>query len=254
MARRSEIVEQLRALGVSAGSVLVVHTAFKAIAPVDGGVDGLIGCLRAALGDDGTLVMPSMSDDDDHPFDVRATPCRSMGVVADRFWRMTGVVRSDHCASFAAVGPLASTITAPHPLAPPHGIDSPVGRACALGGFVLLLGVGHSANTTVHLAESLARVRYRARKHCTVMRDGAPARVEYEETDHCCQRFAHLDEWLRERRLQREGTVGNGSARLVRAAELVRVAVERLRDDPFAFLHPRDFGCAECADAWASVK
>jgi aminoglycoside N3'-acetyltransferase len=198
--------------------------------------------------------MPSMSDDDDHPFDARATPCASMGVVADRFWRQPDVVRSDHCASFAATGPLAAVITAPHPLAPPHGIDSPVGRACALGGFVLLLGVGHSANTTVHLAESVAGVPYRARKHCTVMRDGAPARVEYDETDHCCQRFAQLDPWLRERGLQREGTVGHGSARLVRATDLVRVAVGRLGDDPFVFLHPPDAGCAECAVAWASVS
>ena len=52
-----------------------------------------------------------------------------------------------------------------------------MGRACALGGRVLLLGVGHGENTTLHLAESLARVPYRARKHCTVLRDGLPARA-----------------------------------------------------------------------------
>jgi aminoglycoside N3'-acetyltransferase len=61
---------------------------------------------------------------------------------------------------------------------------------------VLLLGVGHSANTTLHLAESLALVPYRARKSCVVARDGAQTRVEYDETDHCCERFARVDEWL----------------------------------------------------------
>jgi aminoglycoside 3-N-acetyltransferase len=250
---RRVLADQLRELGVARSSILVVHTSFKAIAPVEGGPDEVIAALRTALGDGGTLMMPSMSDDDDHPFDVRATPCTAMGVVADRFWRQPGVARSEHPASFAAIGPLASAITAPHPLAPPHGIDSPVGRACALGGFVLLLGVGHSANTTLHLAESLALVPYRARKSCVVARDGAETRVEYDETDHCCERFARVDEWLGACGLQRDGVVGGGAARLVRAADVVRVAVEQLTRDPFAFLHPRDGGCAACAEAWASV-
>ena len=247
------LTEQLRALGVAAGSVLLVHTSFREVGPVAGGPKGLIAALRAAVGDGGTLVMPSMTDDDDHPFDARATPCPSMGVVADSFWRLPGVSRSDHYASFAAVGPLATAITAPHPLAPPHGLDSPVGRVGVLGGFVLLLGVGHEANTTLHLAETLAGVPYRARKHCTVVRAGVPVRVDYDETDHCCARFAEVDPWLRERGLQRDGTVGRGSARLVRSVDLVRVAVERLQQDRFAFLHPREIACPECALAWASV-
>jgi aminoglycoside 3-N-acetyltransferase len=245
--------EQLRALGLEEGALVVVHSAFRALRPVEGGVDGLIAALREVVGAGGTVVMPSMSDDDDHPFDAHVTPCAGMGAVADRFWRLPGVLRSDHNAAFAAVGPLAAAITAPHPLAPPHGIDSPVGRACALGGFVLLLGVGHDANTTLHLAESLARVPYRARKHVTVLRDGVPTRVEYDETDHCCQGFARADEWLRARGLQREGVVGHGAARLVRAADLVRIAVDELARDPFVFLHARDAGCGECDLAWASV-
>ena len=78
-------------------------------------------------------------------------------------------------------------------------------------------------------------------------------RVEYDETDHCCERFAQLDSWLRERDLQRDGTVGNASVRLMRASDVVTLAIARLRDDPCAFLHPRDSGCAECADAWNSI-
>jgi aminoglycoside N3'-acetyltransferase len=250
---QSALIDQLRGLGVAEAPVLVVHTSFKAVGPVEGGPAGLITALREALDPDGTLVMPAMSDDDDHPFEVASTPCRSMGVVADTFRRLPGVLRSDHNASFAAVGPLAKAITAPHPLEPPHGIDSPVGRACALGGFVLLLGVDHSADTTLHLAEAIAHVPYRARKSCVVMRGGAPVRVEYEETDHCCQNFARADGWLRERGLQREGRVGNATARLAKASDLVRLAVAALRVDPCAFLHPRGTGCGECDEAWASI-
>lgn len=138
-------------------------------------------------------------------------------------------------------------------MAPPHGIDSPVGRVCALGGFVLLLGVGHSENTTIHLAETMANVPYHARKSCTVIRDGAPIRIEYDETDHCCLNFVRMDLWLRVRRLQREELVGYAVARLARSSDIVRVAVAELRSDPCAFLHPRGAGCVECDTAWASI-
>jgi aminoglycoside 3-N-acetyltransferase len=247
------VIDQLSALGLPAAATVVVHTSFKAVGPVDGGPAGLITALRIALGPEGTLVMPAMSDDDETPFDVAATPCRGMGIVADTFWRIPGVLRSDNVSSFAAVGPLAPAIVAPHPLAPPHGIDSPVGRACALGGFVLLLGVGHSENTTIHLAEAMADVPYRARKYCTVLRGGAPVRLHYDETDHCCQNFVKMDPWLRERGLQREGIVGSAAARLSRASDVVRVAVAALREDRQTFLHPRDAGCAECEAAWSSI-
>jgi aminoglycoside N3'-acetyltransferase len=244
---RAEVVRQLRALGVTAGGVLLVHTSFRATGPVEGGPPGLIAALREALGAEGTLVMPSWSGDDDRPFDTRLTPAAAdLGVVAETFRRLPGVLRSDHCQAFAALGPQAAAITAdPLPL-PPCIPESPVGRVHERDGQVLLLGVGHDANTTLHLAELLAGVPYRVPRHCTVLRDGRPVRVEYGENDHCCARFALLDLWLRARGLQREGRVGHGRARLARARDIVRVAVAELARDPLVFLHPPDAGCAEC--------
>ena len=90
------VTEQLRALGVRPGQLLQVHTAFSKVGPVEGGPLGLIAALRAALGDSGTLVMTSMSNDDDHLFDPRSTPCPHMGIVAETFWRLPGVLRSDN--------------------------------------------------------------------------------------------------------------------------------------------------------------
>jgi len=249
---RDDLVGQLRALGVAPGGVLVVHTAFSKVGSVEGGPLGLIDALGAALGPDGTLVMPSMSDDDEQPFDPAASPCAAMGAVADAFWRLPGVRRSDNPHAFAAAGPRAREITAAHPVDVPHGPDSPVGRALALDGQVLLLGVGHDANTTIHLAEILAGVRYRLPAHATVMRSGRPIRVEYRENDCCCARFALVDGWLEDEGRQRRGRVGDADARLARARDVVTVVTAHLAVDELAFLHPPGVD-AECDAARASL-
>jgi aminoglycoside 3-N-acetyltransferase len=189
-ARRNEVsrptvIDQLRALGVKQGGVLLVHTSFRATRPVEGGPLGLIEALRDAMGTGGTLVSPSWSEDDDQPFDPRTTPAApSLGIVADIFRRLPGVIRSNHLHAFAAAGPEAVRITSgPLPL-PPHIPESPVGRVHDLDGQVLLLGVGHDADTTLHLAELLAGVPYRVPRYCTVLQDGQPVRLDYGENDH----------------------------------------------------------------------
>jgi aminoglycoside 3-N-acetyltransferase len=247
-----EVTRQLLGLGVQPGGVLLIHTAFSKAAPIQGGPRGLIEALLTALGPAGTLVMPSMTDDDDHPFDPKETPCVGMGVVADTFWRMEGVMRSANPHAFAAIGPAAPAITAPHPVGVPHGLDSPVGRVYALGGHVLLLGVGHQANTTVHLAETMADVRYRRPKSLTLLRAGQPTRYYYSEIDHCCENFTLMDPWLDSQGLQRRGVVGHGEARLVRSPDAVDLAVARLREHETVFLHPAGV-CRECDEARAGV-
>lgn len=250
---QQRLVAQLAALGVARGGVLLVHTAFSRVAPVEGGPDGLIAALRTVLAPDGTLVMPSMTDDDERPFLPQTTPCHGMGVVAERFWRLPGVRRSDSPHAFAAAGPAADAITAPHPVEVPHGVDSPVGRVHAHDGQVLLLGVGQDASTTIHLAENLAGVRYHRRAHATVRRGDRDVRIDYDEPDHCCARFALVDDWLEAEALQRRGTVGHAAARLARARDVVAVALARLRACATIFLHPEGHD-AECDEARRSLR
>ena len=248
------VVAQLHALGVEPGMVLLVHTSYRAVRPVEGGPLGLITALRSALGERGTLVMPSWSDDDDTPFDPAATPVAAdLGVTAELFRRLEGVRRSDHPFAFAALGPDAEAITADPLPRPPHRLESPVGRVYQRDGSVLLLGVGHDADTTLHLAESLLRVPYGVPKHCTVRQGDRTVRLDYLEHDHCCLRFALADDWLRARGSQREGMVGNSAARLARSRDIVEAACERLRRDPLVFLHPPEHGCAECDAARRSI-
>jgi aminoglycoside 3-N-acetyltransferase len=247
------IADELIALGVSGDSVLVVHTAFSSFGGRAGSPADLITALRRAAGARGTLVMPSMSDDDEQPFDPLRTPCAGMGIVAETFWRMPGVSRSDSPHAFAALGLHAGEITAAHPIDVPHGLDSPVGRAWELDAEILLLGVGHDANTTVHLAENLAGVRYKLPKYATVMRDGQAVRHHYSEIDHFCAKFALLDSWLEARGHQQRGVVSGASARLVAARDVVAVALDHLRENEMVFLHPRGV-CMECDDARTQVE
>ncbi len=251
--RIDEIEAQLLTLGVRRGGVLLVHTSFREVRPVEDGPLGLIRALRSALGPEGTLVMPTMTDGE-AAFDPRSTPTHGMGITAELFWRQSGVLRSTHPGgSFAAEGPLAQRICAPQPLSPPHGQESPPGRVLELGGQVLLLGATHSESTMLHVAESIARVPYSVEHPCVVLVDGAPERVMIPETDHCCRGFRRMDGWLVARELQREGKVGNASARLGEARDLVAVALEHLAEDPLVFLCPPGEGCEECDEARASL-
>lgn len=246
MVREQEIVAALAALGVVRGGVLLVHASYRALGGALGGPDAVIDALLASVGT-GTLVMPSMPDgDDEQVFEPAHTPCLGMGVIADRFWRRAGVLRSDSPHSFAALGPHAAAITAPHPPQDPHGPGTPVARVHALDGQVLLLGVDHDANTTIHLAEALANVPYRSAKHCTVRVAGVVQRVDYAEIDHCCRGFNQAGAWLAARGLEQRGYAGGALSRLMRSRDVVATVVQELASDRMRFLCAPSAGCDEC--------
>ena len=238
------VTAQLRELGLREGALVEVHASFRALRPIEGGPAGLLGALRAAVGPTGTLVMPTMTDGA-AVFDPATTPSCDMGALAEHFWRQPGVRRSGHPGgSFAAEGPLADWICGPQPLSPVHGVDSPPGRVWAAGGFVLLLGVHHSEDTLLHVAEDLAGVPYGLAHPCVVETAAGVETVEIWETDHCCMGFRQVSDWLGDR--ERVGPVGQGQGRLAAAADVVAVARAALARDPFVFLCAAGSGCEEC--------
>ena len=251
--RVAQLAGQLRRLGVRPGGVLLVHSAFRSIRPVEGGPLGLVAALREALGPRGTLVMPSMTGDDDLPFDRDTTPAATaLGIVPELFRRQPGVLRSGHFAAFAAIGPEARRIVAAPLTHPPSAPGSAIDLVRRLDGQVLLLGVGHECDTMLHLAEIIGGAPYRVPRHYTACRDGRPVTITYGENDHCCRRFALADRWLRAAGAQSEGPVGHAHARLADARDLVEAAASRLRRDPLLFLHAPG-ACPACDEAWESV-
>ena len=130
---KAYVTNQLLSLGVKKGDVLLVHTSFRATRPVEGGPEGLIMAILDAIGHEGTLVMPSWTENDNEVFDPLNTPVSpDLGVVAEIFWRLPGVVRSNHCFAFAALGPKATYIVSDSLPIPPHIPESPIGRVYEL--------------------------------------------------------------------------------------------------------------------------
>ncbi len=172
----ASLTRDLRRLGVAAGDTVIVHTSLSALGWVVGGPVAVVQALESVLGEDGTLMMPTqtvgLSDPQgwgnppapqawwptirEHlpPYDPATTPSVGVGVIAELVRTWPGVLRSNHpLFSFAAWGRLAEQVTADHPLSHGLGEDSPLGRLYDLDARVLLLGVDHAVNTSLHLCE-----------------------------------------------------------------------------------------------------
>jgi aminoglycoside 3-N-acetyltransferase len=177
-----------------------VHSSLSAVGWVAGGEQTLLEALSEVVGDQGTLVMPTQSWQLCDPaylneaqvprawwpqvreslpaFDATRTPTRTMGALAELFRSQPNTLRSSHPhRSFAAAGPHARRVVGTHDLDSPVGERSPLKPMVELGGWVLLLGVGHQKSTTLHLAEH--RCDYPG-KHW--VRNAAPVKVDGKRT------------------------------------------------------------------------
>ena len=167
----------LSALGLVAGDVVLLHSSRSSLGFVAGGPQAIVQAVLDVLGMEGTLVVPTHTSENTDPagwqnppvpevwwsairdespgFDPSITPAsRWMGILAETARTWPGAVRSDHPqVSFAAIGAQAAEVTAGHRLDDALGVSSPLGMVYRLNGRVLLLGVGHDANTSLHLAE-----------------------------------------------------------------------------------------------------
>ena len=241
----------LQALGLQPGMLVLVHSSLSRLGWICGGAQAVVQALLDVLGPNGTLVMPTHTPQLSDPagwqappvpeewwepirhgmpaFDPNLTPTYGMGAIVECFRHVPGVLRSYHPhASFAAHGPLAYSITRDHALNETLGERSPLGRIYTHDGWVLLLGVGHENNTSLHLAEY--RANFATKRIITT---GAPLQAEgqqrwviFQDIDYITDDFAQIGaDFAAARNEWQAGTVGMGKGMLMRQRALVDFAV-----------------------------
>jgi len=157
-----DVQRVVRECGVAVGDTVLVHSSYDAFQGFSGKPSDVIAILQAAVGESGTLLMPTLPFNGtaieyasrNPVFDVKRTPSR-MGLLSEVFRRSPGVVRSVHPThSVAASGARAAEIVAGHHLAStPCGRGTPYGRLLDVHGKMLLLGTAIDVLTFFHTVE-----------------------------------------------------------------------------------------------------
>ncbi|MBN2067516.1 MAG: AAC(3) family N-acetyltransferase, partial [Candidatus Diapherotrites archaeon] len=152
------LVEKLRELGLKKGMVVAVHSSLSRLGFVEAGPETVIAALREAVGETGTIMMPTFTGFTENAktnaFDVRKTRSR-VGAITEAFRKMPGVKRSCHPThSCAALGPKAGFLLEGQEKAQSlFGKGTPFHRLMESNGFVLCLGIGIEMMSMYHVAE-----------------------------------------------------------------------------------------------------
>jgi aminoglycoside 3-N-acetyltransferase len=245
---RQSLAADLRALGLEAGMVVMVHTSLSKIGFINGGEVALIYALMDVLTAEGTLVMPAHTSDLSDPghwenppvpadwhhtirdtmpaYDPAVTPTCGIGQTPNTFRTMPGVTRSDHPqVSVAAWGKHADYIAHPHPIENEMGKGSPFERMYALNTHILMLGTTFEECTFLHYAEWLAANPIIGQEGAPVIENGQRVWKTFDHVEYDEDLFPALGNAAEAAGFVRTGLVGSAETRLIPAAKLVDLAI-----------------------------
>ncbi len=250
-----EMVNGLRQLGLDRARPVIAHVSLSSFGEVRGGAETVLGAL---LGLVDSLVMPvftykTMVIPEDGPehnasqygsgkdinqmaefYKPNMPADRMMGVVAETLRKRPGVKRSSHpILSFAGykADSILEAQTASEPLAP-------IGALADQGGWVLLLGVDHTVNTSIHYAEKLAGRKQFIRWALT------PEGVrECPGFPGCSDGFEALTPLVAG--ITRRAQIGNALVQALPLKDMIAIVKDKLAAEPQAFLCGRA-DCERC--------
>lgn len=239
------IASSLRSLGVESGDTTLVHSSFKSLGPVLGGIETVIQGLLLAIGPDGTLLIPALSWALRPPevFDVRTTPT-NIGAIPEYFRTRKGTFRSVHPThSVCAVGPQTHGLLDDHRLDnTPCGPHSPFSKLTVMKAKIIMLGCGLTPFTTMHALEEQAASPYvLGQRFVFTLTDwtGATSWKEYATHGFSAhgysQRYDRIAE-LDSRSFMRRGKVLEADTFVLKTPEFGEAVLKQLKDDPFFFV------------------
>lgn len=249
----TSLKRDFKALGIKLGDIIIMHSSLSRIGWTIGGSVAVIEALTGVLTPEGTLVMPTFTSGNSEPsywqnppvpeswwstireempaYNPQVTPSRAMGRIVETFRTWPEVVRSSHpMSSFAAWGKYAKAIIENHELEADIGENSPISRLYDLNGLILLLGVTHSNNTSLHLAEFRSDYPGKTYKRagCAMMVNNTRKWSEWTELDVDPDDFEQLGKDFESSNEFTLGKVGEAETRLISVRTIVDFAIKWL--------------------------
>ena len=230
------LVQDLRGLGIEAGTTIFIHSSFKSLGPVTGGAGTVISAFKDVVGSEGLILIPSFNlvEKRAETWDIEITPS-TVGWLTEFFRQMDGTFRSDHYShSVASSGKKASDFVADHlsqkgyqspwdlqPWGRTYGSQSPMYRAYQQDGKLLMLGVDYQSSTYIHLVEVIYWNQRR----------GANPDAPYVALD----RLSLGQFWDESGKLTR-GRVGNANCRFFNIRNYVDSLLEEVKSNLFPYV------------------
>ncbi len=243
---QNDIFAELRRLGLKRGAAVLAHSSLSSFGRVEGGADTVIDAIMQAVGSGGKVLFPTLTGSKEYSpsnspvFDVLNTPCWT-GKIPETARQRHEFKRSAHPThSVCAWGPprFVDWFIADHERCPtPCGVGSPYDRLVESQGYILLMGVSHNRNTTMHYVEEIAGVPYHMQKSTALSTithaDGRVEQVPVTLHKYGTARdFTRLEPEMIERGIQVNGMIGDSAIRLIKAREMADLVLARLKEDP----------------------
>lgn len=256
-----DISNAVRDLGLS-GQPICVHSSLRSFGHVEGGPRAVI---QGLLAEGCTVLVPTFTpfrippppgvriphnayDYDNPPPDTTGgriyTPeCNDiegyMGAIPAALLEVEGRVRGNHPVSpFAAAGPLAHELISGQ--APLRWL-APLEKLCEMNGWIIMMGVGLTSMTLIHLAEKEV-----GRNQFIRWARVPGGKIIEVQVGSCSAGFGKFDPIFAQ--FERRVMVGESLWRVFPAKETLEAAKNAIRMDP-TITHCGDPNCERCRDA-----
>ena len=238
MLTKSDLVAQIKQMGIQPTDTVLIHTSLRAIGPVEGGADTVIDAFIECL-PDGLFLVPTHTWDNvkkEQPhYDVNATvPCIGTLPTVAAF-RKDGVRSLHPTHSIWAAGRRAAEYVAGEENAPTPGKPGFAwARLKDEKAKILLIGVVHNRDTFIHAVEEMADVpdRLSPEPYEVFMHDHDGSVISHPFYPHKCSRssdvsrqYINFEPALIACGAQQEGKLGNARVRIVDAEKCAEVVM-----------------------------
>jgi len=246
---KEDIKNGLKKLGLKRGDNVGVHSSLGAFGYVEGGADAVIDALLETVGEDGTVVMPTYSNNIESlektqeemdmgitwkykvlPYDPQKDNCWT-GKIPDTFWRRNGAIRNSHPThSLTAMGAKADEFSY---------ADNNWKKLMMMDGYILLLGATLACCSSMHLAEEHIKLPQHILDRITPPPDLAEKyrreKIGFGYGPY--PDFGKMEEICIKHGIMKTVKIGETTVKLLRLRELIDLYAEYLQKDPDLFYH-----------------